>query len=49
MENLYKDSKDFPRDDERFKEISKKISEEKYSEITNDDYNYYTSKLDGLN
>lgn len=48
MELIYKDDANFPKD-EKFQEISKKIFDEDYSNLTQDDINYYTTKLDGLN
>ena len=48
MELIYKNDVNFPKD-EKFQEISKKIFDEDYSNLTQDDINYYTTKLDGLN
>ena len=48
MELIYKDDANFPKD-EKFQEISKKIFDEDYSNLTKEDINYYTTKLDGLN
>jgi hypothetical protein len=48
MELIYKNDANFPKD-EKFQEISKKIFDEDYSNLTQDDINYYTTKLDGLN
>lgn len=48
MELIYKDDANFPKD-EKFQEISKKIFDEDYSNLTEEDINYYTTKLDGLN
>ena len=48
MELIYKDDANFPKD-EKFQEISKKIFNEDYSNLTQEEINYYTTKLDGLN
>ena len=48
MEIIYKNDENFPKD-EKFQEISNKIFNEDYSNLTKDDINYYTTKLDGLN
>lgn len=48
MEKIYKDDENFPKDG-KFQDISKKLDEENYWELTNEDINYYTSKLDNLN
>jgi len=48
MEKIYKDQRDFPKDD-KFQEISKKIWEHKFDELKQEDLNYYTSSLDKLN
>ena len=48
MEKIYKDQKDFPKD-EKFQDISKKIAEWKYTDLKQEDFNYYTSSLDKLN
>ena len=48
MEKIYKDQRDFPKDD-KFQEISKKIWEQKFNELKQEDLNYYTSSLDKLN
>jgi len=48
MEIIYKNDANFPKD-EKFQEISNKIFNKDYSNLTKDDINYYTTKLDGLN
>ena len=48
MEQIYKDHKDFPKD-KKFQDISKKINEWNFTELKQEDVDYYTQSLDKLN
>ena len=48
MEEIYKDHKDFPKD-QKFQDISKKINEWNFTELKQEDVDYYTQSLDKLN